>query len=133
MGRLDRRVGQDEGDDTLGHRGAERGKARAPRPVAQQAVIALLGEAFLPAPHAGLRLAGPAHDLVGAVPIGAEQNDPRAPHMLLGGVAISRERLQSAAVGTTNGEDDTWTHWPDSHIPSPAGILCGIQLSDFIH
>ena len=53
--------------------------------------------------------------------------------MLLGGIAIARERLQPATVGTTNGEDDTWTHRPDSHIPSPAGIPYGIQLSDFVH
>ena len=133
VGRRGGWVGQSESDDTLVHRGTERRDTRAPRLIAQQAVITLLGEAFLPAPHAGLRLAGPAHDLVGAEPIGAEQDNLRPPHMLLCGVAISREHLQSATVGTTNVDDDTWTHRPDSHIPSPAGIPSGIQMSDFIH
>ena len=42
------------------------GTRERPGLVAQQAVDPFLGEAFLPAPDAGLRLARPAHDLDGA-------------------------------------------------------------------
>ena len=42
--------------------------ARWPRLVAQETVITCLHEAFLPAPDTGLRLAGPAHDLIGTTP-----------------------------------------------------------------
>ena len=44
------------------------------------------GGALLPAPDAGLRLAGPAHDPI-ADAISAVQYDPCAPNMLLGDVA----------------------------------------------
>ena len=73
--------------------------ARWPCLVAQQTVVALLGEALLPAPDAGLRLAGPAHDPIGADAISAVQYDPCAPNMLLGDVAVPDERLQTTTVG----------------------------------
>ena len=59
VGRLGGRVAQRQGDHPLGHLRAERVDARWPCLVAQQTVVALLGEALLPAPDAGLRLAGP--------------------------------------------------------------------------
>src|ERR1700738_592663 len=58
------------------------------RLIAQEAVITGLHEAFLPAPHAGLRLSSPPHDLVGANAVRAQQNDLGAPDMLMRGVAI---------------------------------------------
>ena len=81
----------------LGHLGPERRDARGPRLVAQQPVDAFLHEALLPAPHAGLRLAGPPHDLDGADAVGAQQDDLRPPDVLLRGVAVPDERLKSAA------------------------------------
>jgi hypothetical protein len=66
--------------------------ARGAGLVAQQAVITSLHEAFLPAPHTGLRLAGPAHDLVGADAIGAQQDDLGTPDLLVRRIAIPRER-----------------------------------------
>ena len=61
--RLAGRVRQRQRHHALGHLGPERRDARGPRLVAQQPVEAFLGEALLPAPHAGLGLAGPPHDL----------------------------------------------------------------------
>ena len=133
VGRLGGRISQRQGDDPLCHRGPERRNPRGSRLVAQQAFEAFLGEAFLPAPHAGLRLAGAPHDLVRAGPLSAEQHDLCPPSMLLSGVAIPDERLQTAAVARGQAEGNTRTHQPDSHTPSPAGIPYGIQMSDFIH
>jgi len=55
--------------------------------------ITLLHEMRLPGPLAGLRIAGPAHDLVGANAVRAQKNDFSPPDMLVRGVAIPRERL----------------------------------------
>src|SRR3954467_2636706 len=60
-----------------GHLRTERRDARGPRLVVQEAVDAFLHEPFLPAPDAGLRLAGPAHDLVGANTLAAREDDRR--------------------------------------------------------
>ena len=98
-----------------------------------ETVVALLGEALLPAPDAGLRLAGPAHDPIGADAISAVQYDPCAPNMLLGDVAVPDERLQTTTVGRAQDDADSWAHEPDSHTESPAGTPLGIQMSDFIH
>ena len=106
----------------LGHPRAERRDARWPRLVAQQTVVALLGEALLPTPDAGLRLAGPAHDPIGADANSAVQHDPCAPNMLLGDVAVPDERLQTTTVGRAQYDADSWAHEPDSHTESPAGI-----------
>ena len=66
-------------------------------------VHAFLREALLPAPDAGLRLAGPAHDLVGANAIGAEQNDPARQTCFCGALrslttAIRRRRSAGETV-----------------------------------
>jgi hypothetical protein len=55
---LARRRCKGQSDDALGDRGVELGDARGTRLVAQKALEALVGEAFLPAPDAGLGLAG---------------------------------------------------------------------------
>jgi hypothetical protein len=55
-------VAKGQSDDALGDRGVELGDARGKCLVAQKALEALVGEAFLPAPDAGLGLAGVAHD-----------------------------------------------------------------------
>ena len=66
VGRLCWRVGLGERHDALGDGRSQRRDARWPRLVAQETVITFLHKAFLPAPDTGLRLAGPAHDLIGA-------------------------------------------------------------------
>ena len=113
-----RRIGQRQRDHALGHFGAERRDARGPRLVAQQAVEALLAEALLPAPDAGLRLARPAHDLVRAEAVGRQQHDLGPPDMLLGRVAVADQRLEAAAVGGRNVDGDAGAHAPDSHAAS---------------
>ena len=130
VGRLGGRVAQRQGDHPLSHLRAERRDARWPCLVAQQTVVALLGEALLPAPDAGLRLAGPAHDPIGADAISAVQYDPCAPNMLLGDVAVPDERLQTTTVGRAQDDADSWAHEPDSHTESrresPSGFKCQI-------
>ena len=66
MGRLGGRIGVGERHDTLSDTRPKWRDARRPRLIAQQAVVTGLHEAFLPAPHTGFRLAGLAHDLIGA-------------------------------------------------------------------
>ena len=107
--------------------------ARRSRLIAQQAVVTSLHEAFLPAPHAGLRLSSPPHDLMGAGAVRAQQNNLGAPYMLMQGVAIPSERCQTAAVAGFESEGNSGSHPPDSHATSPPGIPLGIQMLDLIH
>src|SRR3954447_9124347 len=92
-----------------------------------------LREALLPAPDAGLRLAGPAHDLGRAEAAGRKQHDFGPPGMLLRGVAVADDRFQAAAIEGAEGDGDTGAHAPDSHAPNPSGIPPRIQSSDLIH
>jgi hypothetical protein len=78
---------------------AKRRDARGARLIVQEAVVPRLHEAFLSAPDTGLRLAGPPHDLIGAITVCAQQHDLSSPDMLVRGVAIPRERLQAATIG----------------------------------
>src|SRR5208282_6125145 len=82
-----------ERHDARGDVRSQRRDPRRPRLVAQETVITFLHEAFLPAPDTSLRLAGPAHDLIGANTVRAEQNDFGSPDMLVRGVAIPCKRL----------------------------------------
>jgi len=117
----------------LGNFGTERGNARGARLVAQQPRKACLGEALLPAPDAGLGLAGLVHDLIGAEPVCAQQDDLSPPHLLLRHIAIPHERLQTETVGRSNDDGNTRSHAPDSHAIGSSGIPQGIQMSDLIH
>src|SRR6476661_8494768 len=93
----------------------ERRDARGPRLVVQEAVDAFLHEPFLPAPDAGLRLAGPAHDLVGANTVGARKDDRRPPSVFLRGVTVPGDRFKSAADGPRDRDGNSGAHAPDSH------------------
>jgi hypothetical protein len=86
--RLARRVGKRQYHLPLGDLWPERWDARGARLVVQQPFEAFSGKALLPAPHAGLRLAGLPHDLDGADAIGAQQDDLGAPDVLLRRIAI---------------------------------------------
>jgi len=66
MGGFTRRIGLGQRDDALGNRRRQRRNPRQARLVAQQPVDAFVHEPLLPAPQAGLALAGAPHDLVGA-------------------------------------------------------------------
>lgn len=131
--RLARRIGKGERHHTLGDLGAERRNARRPCLVAQQSLVAFRSEALLPAPHAGLRLAGPAHDLDGADTLGGQKHDLGAPDVLLRRVAIPDQRRQAGAIGRRNGERYSCAHAPDSHAHATKGIPGRILMSGGNH
>ena len=133
VGCLGGRVGLGERHDPFGDVRSERRNARGPCLIVQKAVVTRLHEAFLPAPHTGLRLAGPAHDLIGANIVRAQQDDLSPPDMLVRGVAIPRECLQTAAIGRLESDGNSGSHAPDSHASSQLGIPSRIQMSDAIH
>jgi len=92
-----------------------------------------LHEAFLPAPHTGLRLAGPAHDLIGANTVRAQKDDLSRQTCLCGVLrsrasAFRRRRSAGLRVMEISG-----SHAPDSHAFRSLGIPSGIQMSDAIH
>ena len=132
MGRLNGRISPGERYDTLGDIRTEGRDARGSRLIAQETGMTLLHEAFLPAPHASLRLAGLAHDLIGADAVRAQQDDLGPPDMLVRCVAIPRERGQTAAISRLESDGNSGSHAPDSHVSSPPGIPYGIQMSDLI-
>ena len=72
-------------------------------------------EPFLPTPDAGLRLAGPAHDLVGANTVGAREDDRRPPSVFLRGVTVPGDRFKSAADGPRDRDGNSGAHAPNSH------------------
>ena len=91
--------GERQADDALGDRGHEFRDARWPRLVAQKAPRSLQRRSALPAPDAGLCLAGLAHDGARSDTLGAQQNDLRPPHVLLRRVAVFDESLQPIKIG----------------------------------
>ena len=126
VGRLCWRLGLGERHDAFGDVRSQRRDARGARLIAQEAVVTRLHEALLPAPDTGLRLAGPAHDLIGANTVGAQQDDLSPPDMLVRGVAIPRERLQTAAISRLESDGNSGSHAPNSHAHCPLGIPSGI-------
>src|SRR5450756_1387982 len=133
VGRLCWRVGLGERHDAFGDVRSQRPDARGACLIVQEAVVTRLHEAFLPAPHTGLRFAGPAHNLIGANTVRAQQDDLSSPDMLVWGVAIPRESLQTAAISGLESDGYSGSHAPDSHASSQMGIPSGIQMSDAIH
>jgi hypothetical protein len=133
VGRLRWRVGLGERNDASDDVRSQRRNARGACLIVQEAVVTRLHEAFLPAPDTGLRLAGPAHDFIGANTVRAQQDDLGSPNMLVRGVAIPRERFQTAAVRGLESDGNSGSHAPDSHALSPLGIPSRIQMSDAIH
>src|SRR5271163_4005809 len=127
---LGRWIGLGECYDALGDLRSKRRNARRSCLVAQEAVVTFLHEAVLPAPDTGLRLAGLAHDLIGADALGAQQHDLGSPHVLLRCVTIPRKRLQTTAVTGSGSDGNSGSHRPDSHAARPAGIPSRIQMSD---
>ena len=122
MGRLDGRVGQRQRRHALGHFRAQGRNARRARFVTEKTINAFFHEPFLPAPDAGLRLARPAHDLVGSDAVGTQEDDGRPPHMFLGGTAIPDHSFKTKALGGTDCEGNSSAHAPDSQIRAPLGI-----------
>ena len=117
-----RRLLHGQRDNALGDRGIELRNARGPRFVAQEPIDAFDRETLLPAPNAGLRLAGFAHDRVRADALGAEQHDLRPPNVLLRRIAILYQAAKPIQVGGGDGKGDAASHAQDSHAASPPGI-----------
>ncbi len=127
------RVGLGERHDARSDIRPQRPDARRPCLVTQETVIPFLHEALLPAPHAGLRFAGPAHDFIGANTVRAQQHDLSPPDMFVRGVAIPYEHRQAAAIGGLESDGNSGSHAPDLHAFGLTGIPSGIQMSDAIH
>ena len=72
VGRLSWRLGPGEHHDAFSDVRSQRPDARGACLIVQEAVVTRLHEAFLPAPHTGLRFAGPAHDFIGANTVRAQ-------------------------------------------------------------
>jgi len=115
MRRFARRVLLRQGDDPFGDVLPERSNARRAGLVAKKAVNAFLHEPCLPAPDAGLRRAGLAHDLVRADAVSGEQNDPGPPDMLLSRVPVLNDGLKPLPIGRRQRDGDSRAHRPDSH------------------
>src|SRR5258705_7718508 len=98
VGGFARRFGEGQSHDPLGHLWVEGLNPRGPGLVAQQAIDALLGKPFLPAPDNRLARGGGAHDRHPAEPVGGSQHDPRAPDWLLWAVAGRQHRFRAATV-----------------------------------
>jgi hypothetical protein len=81
----------------------------------------------------GFRFASPAYDLIGTDTVRAQQDDLSPPNMLVWGVAIPREHLQTAAICGFKSDGNSGSHAQDSHASGPLGIPSGIQMSDAIH
>ena len=94
---------------------------------------ALVHEALLPAPDAGLRLARLPHDRSRAETGGAEQHDLGSPDVLLGGVAIARHSLKAETFRRRNFKCDPCAHDTESHAASKMGILKRTLASGVIH
>ena len=97
--RLAGRIIERQGDNPCGDFIAEwldYGKAAS---VTQQAFKPFRGEPLLPAPNAGLRLAGLTHDCICARATSAEENDLGTPYVLLRSVAVLDQSQQLATVG----------------------------------
>src|SRR3979490_1839159 len=133
VGRLCWRLGLGEHHDAVGDVRPQRPDARGSCLIVQEAVVTRLHEAFLPAPHTGLRFVSPAHDLIGANTVRAPQDDLSPPDMLVWGVAIPRQHLQTAAISRLESDGNSGSHAPDLHASSPMGIPSGIKMSDAIH
>jgi hypothetical protein len=82
VGRLGGRISLGGRHNTLGHIRPEWWGARRSCLITQKTVVTRLHEAFLPAPHTGLRLADPAHNGIGADAVCAQQDDLGLPDML---------------------------------------------------
>ena len=133
VGRLARRFAKRQRDDALGGLGAERLDARGTRFVAEQPVEPRLDKAFLPTPHAGLRLASSPHDLVRADAIGRKQHDLGPPYVLLRRVAVTNQGFEPTNIGRRprKGFPARIAH---TRTPQPQeGIPSGIQTSGSIH
>jgi hypothetical protein len=117
--RLAQRFGQRHLDYPLDSRRRQRRHARGPRCLMQQAINSLRHEARLPAPNRRFAFAGLPLDRHRADPSGAQQHNPRPPHMLLRAVP---DPITASSRSRSPGPSRTSTPLRipiDSHIRAP--------------
>ena len=114
----------------LGDLRAKRRYARRPGLVAQQARDAFLHVPLLPAPAAGLRLAGPAHNLVGTETLGSSSTISARQACFFGVVAALKNRLQKLAVRRFYSDGNASSPPADSHVRRDPGIPFGYVRQD---
>jgi len=107
---LARRFGQRHLDHPLDCCRHQRRLAGRPGRLMQQAVNALGHEARLPAPDRRLAFAGLPLDRHGADPLGAQQDNPSPPNMLLRTVPRPDNGFQPFAVARTKPDLNTFSH-----------------------
>ena len=122
VGRLVRRRGERQANDLGDPPGRHRRLARRTGLVAKQTLDAVVHEPLLPAPHAGLGLAGLGHDRRGPETLVALEDDPRPPDMFLRAFGVRDDRLQSLTIAGRDGKMDAGAHSPDSHDTAQNGI-----------
>ncbi len=110
MGRLVGRRLLRQPDDLSYAVGRNRCLTGRPGLIPQQTIDALVHEALLPAPNAGLGLAGLGHDSRGSTALAAQKNNPRSPDVLLRTHRISDDRPQSLTIAGRQGEGNTFAH-----------------------
>ena len=129
VGRLVRRLGGGQGHDPVDDLLAERSHPRGTGLVAQP-IDPFFGEAFLPAPDAGLGLARPTHDLDGAEAARRNQYDLGPPGMLLRGVRLptiaSRRRRSTALRAMVTPGRMLLSRTAQAHRESRCGFNCQI-------
>ena len=122
MGRLGGRIGPGERHNTLGDLTRAGGMREGRVLSRKRPSVTRRHEAFpAPPPHTGLRLAGPAHNRIGADAVCAQQNDLGPPDMLMRCVAIPRDRGQTVAINRLQSNGNSGSHAPDLHATSRDG------------
>jgi hypothetical protein len=120
-------------DHPIDHLRRQRRKPRRPGLVADQPGNPFVHEALLPAPNHRLVLAHRAADGVGALPIGGQQHDARAPNVLLRTVAVANDRLQPHPISRRHRYRNPFAHPAPSHRTRPCNTIKGSLLSGAIH
>jgi hypothetical protein len=82
----------------------------------------------LPAPDAGLRRAGLAHDLVGPDAVGTQKHNVCSPNMLLRGVTVPGDRFKPMAIWSCDLDGNPGAPALDSHARQPNGIPSGTLM-----
>jgi hypothetical protein len=128
--RLAGRIIERQGDNSCGDFIAQRFDAGRRRLVTQQAFKPFRGETLLPAPDAGLRLAGLAHDCIRARAAWLSRTISACHTCFCGALrSLTRASSRRRSAGKTVMD----IHAAGSHTASPAGIPNRIQMSDLIH
>ena len=133
VGRLVGRRLVGQRDNPIDGLGWQRPNARGPGLVAGQPLDSFVHEALLPAPDHGFALADSAGDGSGACAVSGQNNDPRAPDVLLRAVAIANDRVQPNPILRSDGDGNSLAHHRQSHKTKPSETPVRTLLSGAIH